>query len=107
MKTYVETQNEKPFDWLEALSQEEIPKDEWEYLAHLSGRWVTCACGNQCDIIPRFPDGAPIDEKLHNLGMTFHSWILRENKEEAINVLKRIEKRSKELIIQINETRPR
>lgn len=74
IKTFTETREEKTFDWNSALSKDckEINLKESCKLESLAKSWVTCACGNQCYIIPRYNDGRPKDEKLSILGESFH-----------------------------------
>lgn len=75
MKKYTETKNRAPFDWNTALSKDckEMELKEASQLIKRSQVWVTCACGNQCAIIPRDKDGEPINKKLYDLGVKFHS----------------------------------
>ena len=123
MKKYTETKSKAPFDWFKALSKDckDMNEKEVKELANKSRDWVTCACGNQCAIIPRGEEGIPVDKKLHTLGSNFHgSGISRmenamynyfdehENKKylkqantwrlKSIDTLTKIEARSKELI---------
>lgn len=104
-KTYCETRGEKPFDWNRELD---------ELIAGRSGsltddrrldmafHWVTCACGNQCAIIPRLSiehnPGAPEDNQLAHLGMRFHDDITCRAWLGAKQTLARIEARSAILI---------
>ena len=37
--------------------------------------WVTCAVGNQCDLLPRDVSGAPIDPLQIILGINFSAYI--------------------------------
>lgn len=60
--------------------------------------WVTCACGNQCSIIPRYENGAPRDFELSNLGSNFYINVSERNYEQAEKTLAKIEIRSSELI---------
>lgn len=101
MKTYSELKRNKPFNWFEALSKEDISDKEWVNLYHKAQFWVTCACGNQCAIIPRDNDGEPIDRKLTELGMQFYELIRFREREKALKVLNKIERRSNQLIIKI------
>jgi hypothetical protein len=119
MKTYSENQNKKPFDWNEALNRgcESMTLAEALDMRQLSKSWVTCACGNQCDVIPRDRLGAPEDEYLLELGWDFAEHVkcmyyammgmeesdIREHNADssrrcAILTLKKIERRSQELI---------
>lgn len=99
-KTYSETQGVPAFDWWKAL---ENPQNHshWDLCA-LAQSWVTCACGNQCAIIPRdvharYP-GQPVDEGLSALGIRFHSLVEGACWERAKGVLAEIEARSEILI---------
>lgn len=38
--------------------------------------WMSCAVGNQCDIIPRTAAGWPLDETLEELGLLFNRQII-------------------------------
>ena len=99
---------EKPFDWNDFLdrgNRGQINGWELNRARSLSGDWITCACGNQCDVIPRYESGCPIDEELYHLGLRFHSCIAKENYSFAIHLLSEIEARSTYLINRIqNET---
>lgn len=97
MKTYSETRNEPPFDWNKALNEDEI---NWSDLTDRAGSWVTCACGNQCDVIPRKECGEPVDSKLARLGLRFWARISDENLDAAKSILALIEKRAAELIME-------
>jgi hypothetical protein len=101
MTTYSETVGERPFDWREFLTRDKISDIEWDKAYILSKNWTTCACGNQCDIIPRDSDtGRPDDNVLATLGGTngFHGAIMNKLKEEALQFLELIEIRSGHLI---------
>ena len=101
MRTYVESQNQKPFNWNTFIKKAiavEVTKGEVKEATKLCQSWVTCACGNQCDAIPRNELGAPKDDYLQNLGMHFmylirdHEWI------QAKDTLEEIECRSIKLL---------
>jgi hypothetical protein len=99
MKTYSETQGKKFFDWNAFL--ENPPKKETlshRYAIDLSGQWVTCACGNLCDIIPRGSFGTPLDNELQRLGFMFSADIEQALWENAKNTIYLIDKRSQEII---------
>lgn len=100
MKTFSETKNKKPFDWNAFLIQKEITDKEWKKAKRLAQSWVTCACGNQCSIIPRDNNYIPKDTKLALLGSSFYKKILNEDVKEAKKILKILETRS---IILINQ----
>ena len=71
MKKYVESKNQSPVDWNAFLNKETYSLIEVSNAHYLAGSWVTCACGNQCEIIPRSISGRPIDDKLAELGCDF------------------------------------
>lgn len=73
---------------------------KWENAVDKAGDWVTCACGNQCSIIPRIGN-APIDGKLYTLGLEFPSAIADGDFLGAMEILHKIEERSCELIQEI------
>lgn len=105
MKTYAEKEGSKPFDWFEFLNRKTFVESEWNMAERLSASWTTCACGNQCWIIPRKENGEPCDDKLVDLGGVggFHGAIKDRNPKKAISFLKKIEKRSQILINQIKK----
>ena len=100
MTTYSETQGKQPFNWYEALNQD---KPDWKMLKKLAGKWVTCACGNQCDVIPRNEYGMPKDVELRKVGGIFYTQIYCRNAEEALSILNKIEIRSSEIIDEIKK----
>lgn len=103
MKTYAESEGKEPFDWSEFLNKENITEEEWTNAYLLSNEWVTCACGNQCDLIPRNDDGIPKDLELNLLGCFFHNHIASRRIDDAKQTLKAIEKRSAYLIDELNK----
>jgi len=118
MKTFIEASGKEAFDWNIVLSKHcrEMNSEASNKLKELSCSWVTCACGTQCDVIPRhtFPHtGRPKDERLSTLGDRFHYHgiypMCREMEQfnfetadgyrlRAIEILKEIEQRSLEII---------
>ena len=103
MKTYSETQGKKFFDWNQFLENPPLFSSEKHLDAcDLSCEWVTCACGNLCDIIPRNRIGAPKDYHLEKLGMMFHQFIDDGEWQKAKETLAKIEKRSEELIAKLS-----
>jgi len=100
MQTYSETRGEQPFDWRAFLNQETISDDDAEAAKLRAKEWVTCACGNQCSIIPRRSCGTPHDHTLQDLGgdRGFFGAVKSKNWEEAIQFLDLIEVRSAYLI---------
>lgn len=98
MKTYTESKGYKPFNWNEFLNKENISEEEWIEAEELAENWVTCACGNQCDVIPRDYFGEPKDWELFELGHNFAKVIESKNISSAKEILKGIEERSAYLI---------
>jgi hypothetical protein len=112
MKTYMEEQQGESFDWnkfLENAIRRKSPMDSdtLDDVIDRSQNWVTCACGNQCSIIPRHKDDdyedddAPIDEELNQLGVQFYECVKDQYWVEAKMTLKDIEARSATLIHEI------
>lgn len=98
MRTYAESKGKKPFNWFEFLERKDITDSEWVDAYTLSTNWITCACGNQCDVIPRDWVGAPIDSYLRVLGNDFTDYMKSRDQLSAMETLHLIEKRSIELI---------
>ena len=104
MKTYSETQGKAFFDWNAFLENPpQKRKAEFRIACNLAGEWVTCACGNLCDIIPRDMIGCPYDSELELLGLDFHHSIAMANFIKAKETLAKIEKRSEEIIFQLTK----
>lgn len=101
--TYTEEKGKKPFDWNVFLDKEYITDEEWEEASILANNWITCACGNQCVIIKRDFDGAPIDVILEELGVNFATFIEYQDVVGAKMTLNEIENRSAELIKEIRD----
>ena len=99
METYTKSKGEEPFNWFKELNAENI---DWDKLCHLSCSWVTCACGNQCIIIPRNEEGEPTDLILYHLGVDFNYAIYHRNKNSTLRILVQIESRSNELILELS-----
>lgn len=113
LKSYAETKGKKPFDWMKWLNKKIYTLRDIRKKNVLSKSWVTCACGNQCSIIPRYEDvQAPKDIKLRGLGLDFNFALgdmqyhfaheryhaFEYSKQIAINILLKIEERSAILI---------
>jgi hypothetical protein len=88
-KTYAEKKKEKTINWSKFLKQKcedmhenEVTQRRWD-----AEDWVTCACGNQCAIIPRDMDGVPKNRKLRELGVKFSGEIslIQETVSKALN----------------------
>lgn len=106
LRPYSVTQGKPYFDWHAFLAQEKHTKEELAEALNLARDWVTCACGNQCSVIPR-SGGMPDDLELQNLGGDFVAAIcgmelrVKHNKTEAIRTLAKIEARSAELLAEM------
>jgi hypothetical protein len=97
--TYAESTGNKKFNWFTAL--ERRLRDnvrESLVLTAKAKNWTTCACGNQCDIIPRSSEGEPFDSTLSVLGVDFYNAVRWARWRQAINTLHAIEARSAKLI---------
>lgn len=109
-KTFSETQGIAPFDWnkaLDAAIAQEPEFETWKDLKYRAMRWPSCACGNQCAIIPRNDDpedesghGAPNDPDLFQLGLGFYSHVEQRQWAFAKQTLVYIEDRAEILIRQ-------
>ena len=107
-KTFAETQGEAPFDWWRALNNPPaLDSEEHMKLSDLAASWVTCACGNQCAIIPRAEDEttgrrrhAPLDPLLNTWGGDFLGAVSATDWGKAREILRAIESRSAILIAQ-------
>lgn len=121
MKTYAKSRGKREINWLFELQNTPLKdKKKWYVLFQKSTHWPTCAVGNQCDIIPRNLLGKPFDKELASLGGDFTIMVQRISKDvkdpnvfplfiekerlAAIECFHKIEKRSKELIDEINGT---
>lgn len=103
----------KELDWLQTLKDKkkkknycetESERDRREKLEFKAQDWVTCACGNQCSIIPRDRwNGHPLDPQLFILGGDFFMHIDNRNYAKAAVTLMEIEARSSELITEIRK----
>lgn len=95
---YIEEHNQEPFDWNVFLAQDNIAEDAWKDAYELASDWVTCACGNQCAVLPRNNYGEPRDLVLLRLGNDFYHAIDSRLVEEARRTLLLIERRSTYLL---------
>ena len=96
-KTYAETRRGrgKPFDWQKEIkSRKRNGLGSTEKLRIRSMSWVSCACGNQCAVIPRDDIGRPLDEILLDLGGAFAGDVDLADWDEALSTLVKIERRS-------------
>jgi hypothetical protein len=100
MKSYTEEVGGKLFDWNIELNRPENEID-WVELEVKAGLWVSCACGNQCSVIPRNHNGEPKDNLLRSLGMEFYDSVADCDVEKSKLILANIEIRSAFLINEI------
>ncbi len=117
MKSYTKKLSKKPFNWNAFLSKESYTEADFQEAQGLSKSWATCACGTQCDIIPRDDMGRPLDTMLDDLGLAFSFSIevtatafktgpaseVVKNLEIAKSILKLIEKRSAAIIKKLTQ----
>jgi hypothetical protein len=99
--TYAEAKGATPFDWPRFLKQRTITPRKWTNATKRAAHWTTCACGNQCAIIPRHQGGCPTDDTLAELGARFYNAIAEHEKDRALSLLRAIEARSTTLIKRI------
>jgi hypothetical protein len=100
MTPYSETKGKPFIDWNARLKtpKNQITEEMWkEWEADAAG-WITCACGNLCDALPRDRDGEPTDQFLADFGYEFFFAIQEKNLREARETLSKIEARSTELL---------
>jgi len=104
LPTWIESkQPNMAFAWNNFLSRAVlgyISYEEWKIAKALSSEWPTCACGNQCALIPRLPSGCPRDTTLVSLGCSFSKQIFEQNFAAAKITLSLIETRSAQLLCQ-------
>jgi hypothetical protein len=110
-KTYSESRGVPKVNWwdkLEEAKRRGVTDDEHRELKNLAGSWVTCACGNQCDALPRYIDelknGMPTDKLLACLGSDFFYAIFEQDWLSAEDTLTQIEQRSSYLLSLQNKT---
>ncbi len=106
MKTLCQVEEKKSINWNTIIANKLAGKRvrfSQDVLNELAGSWVTCACGNQCDVIDRNSWGEPYDDQLRDLGYNFTSNVEDENWKEAKRNLAAIERRSTVLIREYNK----
>lgn len=116
LRTYMQAETKKrPINWnkqldrlatLAKISHNKRTLDqqgEIHLMITQAASWVTCACGNQCEIIPRNSVGCPEDAKLDTLGCQFYHDVSRLDVPKARKTLLAIEKRSLVLIKRIRK----
>ncbi len=105
-RIYAESKNKPAFDWNEFLARSSWSNEDLLIATDLAANWVTCACGNQCEIIPRRTHGCPVDFELKDLGLKFSEAIgfMRWARDPSFSaagareILAAIEKRSAHLM---------
>jgi hypothetical protein len=83
-QVYAVSMGGQPYDWNDFLARAikgATAGYEETWAINKAASWVTCACGNQCSIIPRDEDGEPQDKILSALGVDFYDEIRREQYE--------------------------
>lgn len=90
-------------DWNDVLSKPAPPilSPEYDELCNRAKSWVTCACGNQCAVIPRRYQGCPIDDRLSTYGGDFFEYIKERDWVGARMTLELIEARASQLVKEI------
>ena len=96
------------WDWYAFLDASNVIKEEFKREAFsLSSDWITCACGQVCDVLPKGLYSSPLDEEASGLGMDFCDLICDEDWENAKTTLDKIEKRTIFLLKQPNFIDPK
>jgi len=103
--TYAETKGNTVTDWNFVLNNwETFTRRTKGLYVKQSKSWITCACGNLCDKIPRYSDAgamhnaAPTDLRLYSLGNIFCENLKNGDIAHAKLTLARIEERSIEIL---------
>lgn len=63
--------------------------------------WVTCACGEQDQRIPRHYYGWPLDAELDNVGCRFSNAVDDGDFDEAASLLDAIDRRAAEVLAEV------
>lgn len=98
MKSLCEKSTNRVIDWnaeLDKAIEQGFISNE---LIVASEDWVTCACGNLCDAIPRTKHDSPKDDRLFRLGLDFMNQVGAGDVEGAKETLEDIEIRSMEIL---------
>jgi hypothetical protein len=92
----------KDFNWFAVLKDlragRPIEREEWAKLSQMAGNWITCACGQLCQSLPRNNFGCPRDGKLAAYGTVFYHDIESCNWSKALQTMHKIEARTMELL---------
>lgn len=109
MTTYAETQGQQPMDWFKTIVDARdngISREAHTQLTRAAQMWTTCACGNQCSVLPRHESGRPLDMKIASLGCDFAACIEESDWEHALKTLEQIEHRAQVLIDRTTHGQP-
>lgn len=104
-KPYSVSVGRTPTNWYDVLDRwikKQLTNSEKRTYIALACQWPTCACGNMCEIIPRGDTGAPHDFELSTLGHRFYIELSGNRPRKALDILHNIERRSAEVIREIN-----
>ena len=98
----------KNWEWYAYLDASEEIKDKYKIASYeLSNEWITCACGQVCEVLPKYISNAPKDGILFGLGVTFNNFIHENEFDEAKITLDEIEARTIFLLKQPNYIDPK
>lgn len=100
---------ETEFNWYTELDKailNEPNEAEWDDLNDMSGDWVTCACGQLCNSLPRAKGGRPEDSELCELGINFAKSVHKKDWKLAYKDLDRIEARTAFLLAENSSLLP-
>jgi hypothetical protein len=88
------------FNWLACLELcvATPPTTHHHTLQQMSAHWPSCACGELCQSLPRFATGEPADATLKQLGLDFSAVIYNQHWDLALEVFKKIERRTTQLL---------
>ncbi|WP_216726153.1 hypothetical protein [Hymenobacter siberiensis] len=105
--SYLQAKGITPYDWNAFLTAEHRTEEQWNIAKTLSRDWVSCACGSQCNVLPRrHYNGEPKDEMLSELGLNFMDSIDDGDIIAARQTLADIEERTAFLLTCPNYTDP-
>tara|TARA_R110000850_G_scaffold223916_1_gene349458 strand:- start:266 stop:595 length:330 start_codon:yes stop_codon:yes gene_type:complete len=92
------------WDWYAFLEASEEIKQKFRVEAHkLSAKWVTCACGQVCNILPKaLGYSFPLDDDVTLLGLDFTDLVINNDWNDAKKILDKIEERTIFLLKQPN-----
>lgn len=81
--------------WWKVINRAIKNEEEFTEVEKLrSSVWISCACGEQDDRIPRSREGEPLDKTLQSFGLDFYDAVGMNDPKEAMNVLIKIEHRA-------------